>query len=95
MIEEWLPVKGYEGLYEVSNLGKIKEIERGIDMKYEYLISYNFKGGVGSVCLTVDVKIDKIEKITEIVKYIEKEYELKNVAINSYQLIRKYNIERK
>lgn len=28
MIEEWLPIKGYEGLYEVSNLGRIKSLER-------------------------------------------------------------------
>lgn len=26
IIEEWLPVVGYEGLYEVSNLGKVKSI---------------------------------------------------------------------
>lgn len=31
MTEEiWKPVKGFEGLYEVSNLGKIKSIERKI-----------------------------------------------------------------
>ena len=26
MIEEWRPVKGYEGLYEVSNLGRVKSL---------------------------------------------------------------------
>lgn len=26
--EEWLPVVGYEGLYEVSNMGRVKSIER-------------------------------------------------------------------
>ena len=26
--EEWRPVKGYEGLYEVSNLGRIKSLPR-------------------------------------------------------------------
>jgi hypothetical protein len=26
--EVWLPVKGYEGYYEVSNLGRVKSIER-------------------------------------------------------------------
>ena len=28
MEEVWKPVKGYEGLYEVSNLGRIKSLER-------------------------------------------------------------------
>lgn len=26
--EVWLPVKGYEGIYEVSNLGNVKVLER-------------------------------------------------------------------
>ncbi len=29
MIEEWKPVVGYEGLYEVSNLGRIRNSKRG------------------------------------------------------------------
>jgi hypothetical protein len=28
MIEEWRPVVGYEGLYEVSNLGRVKSVDR-------------------------------------------------------------------
>ena len=24
MEEQWMPVKGYEGLYEVSNMGRVK-----------------------------------------------------------------------
>ncbi|AHL19660.1 NUMOD4 motif family protein [Enterococcus phage VD13] len=28
--EEWLPIKGYEGLYEVSNRGKIKSLARKV-----------------------------------------------------------------
>lgn len=27
MIEKWLPVKDYEGIYEVSNLGRIRRVE--------------------------------------------------------------------
>ena len=27
-MEEWRPIKGYEGLYEVSNLGRVKSLER-------------------------------------------------------------------
>ena len=28
LIEEWKPIPGYEGLYEASNLGRIKSVER-------------------------------------------------------------------
>jgi len=28
--EVWLPVKGYEGFYEVSNLGRLKGVERSV-----------------------------------------------------------------
>lgn len=28
MIEEWRSVVGYEGLYEVSNLGRVKSVSR-------------------------------------------------------------------
>ena len=26
--EIWRPIKGYEGLYEISNLGRVKALER-------------------------------------------------------------------
>lgn len=29
MAEEWLPIKGYEGLYEVSSLGRVKSLNFG------------------------------------------------------------------
>ena len=28
--ERWLPVKGYEGSYEVSNMGRVKSLERSV-----------------------------------------------------------------
>lgn len=28
--EEWRDIKGYEGLYQVSNLGKVKSLERTV-----------------------------------------------------------------
>lgn len=28
--EEWKDIKGYEGLYQVSNLGRIKSVERKV-----------------------------------------------------------------
>lgn len=34
--EIWRPIKGYEGLYEVSNLGRVKSLERKKRMGYCY-----------------------------------------------------------
>ena len=31
MVEEWVAIKGYEGLYEVSSLGRVKSLSRPID----------------------------------------------------------------
>jgi hypothetical protein len=33
MNEIWKPIKGYEGLYEVSNIGKVKSLERSVTAK--------------------------------------------------------------
>ena len=30
MREEWRPLVGYEGLYEVSNMGRVKSLERTV-----------------------------------------------------------------
>ena len=30
MIEVWKPVKGYEGIYEVSSYGRVRSIDRDI-----------------------------------------------------------------
>lgn len=47
MKEEWRPIKGYEGLYEVSNLGNVKALERfvenngGLQHRREQLLKQN------------------------------------------------------
>ena len=33
MIEEWRPIAGYEGLYEVSNLGRVQSLDRVLQDK--------------------------------------------------------------
>jgi len=33
MAEVWKDIKGYEGLYQVSNLGRVKSLERTITRK--------------------------------------------------------------
>lgn len=58
MIEEWRPIVGYEGLYEVSNTGKVKALERlvmnngGLQHKHERILKPNFnKNNRGTVVL--------------------------------------------
>ena len=60
--EEWLPVNGYEGIYEVSNLGNIRSLSREVNCKYGKRITreknicknYNPKTGYYMVCLSKD-----------------------------------------
>ena len=35
MVEEWADIKGFEGLYQVSNLGRVKSLEREIGHRYK------------------------------------------------------------
>ena len=54
MEEIWKDIKGYEGLYKVSNLGRIKSLERKVWNRFQYVIKkerileprYNGKGYV-------------------------------------------------
>lgn len=34
--EIWKPIKGYEGIYEVSNLGRIKSLERKVHADFKF-----------------------------------------------------------
>lgn len=36
--EEWRPIKGYEGLYEVSNFGRVKSLGKGKTWKGEKIL---------------------------------------------------------
>ena len=46
MKERWLPVVGYEGLYEVSNLGRVKSLDR-VDGQ-----GRNWPGRIRKLCAT-------------------------------------------
>lgn len=70
MIEIWKPIKGYEGLYEVSNFGQVKSLSRiyysgvkhtTIKTIREYIMSpRQTKTGYLRVCLcNGDSKVDK------------------------------------
>lgn len=60
--EKWLPVEGFEGLYEVSNFGRVKALERlvmnngGLQRKHERILKPNTLGGHCSVVLCKDGK---------------------------------------
>ena len=48
MEEEWLPVKGYEGLYEVSNMGRVRSLKNTRHViRKEPLIKKQFVGSWG------------------------------------------------
>ena len=52
--EVWKPVVGYEGLYEISNLGRVKSLIRGIIRKQRLNKGYMYiglhKDGVEKMC---------------------------------------------
>lgn len=39
-VEEWRPIAGYEGLYEVSNLGQVRSVDRVLDIQRKDGINY-------------------------------------------------------
>jgi len=57
MKEIWKPVEGFEGLYEVSNLGQVKSLERyienngGLQRRHEKILKQNTTSGHCSVIL--------------------------------------------
>src|SRR6266567_7368032 len=48
--EKWLAVVGWEGLYEVSDLGRVKSLRRGTILKP----SYSNAGGYGVVIFSLN-----------------------------------------
>lgn len=60
--EEWRPILGYEGLYEVSNMGRVKSLEREVNnnggkriIKEKILTQYvNKRFNYATVTLTKD-----------------------------------------
>lgn len=64
-----------------------KEIEKDVVREYIYLVSYHHSKGYGTITLNLKRKINSIEHILEIHKYIEDKNKFENVGIISYQLI--------
>lgn len=63
MVEEWRAVEGFEGLYEVSNFGEVKALERyvenngGMQHRSERILKPNLTGRYSSVVLCKGGKI--------------------------------------
>ena len=55
IIEEWRPVVGYEGLYEVSDCGRVKSCGRVVDClhKGKYPIHRHVKGKIMKKSITI------------------------------------------
>lgn len=47
--EEWLPVRGYEGLYEVSSLGRVRSLDRVVCLKNEHGRIYQRRRFTGQI----------------------------------------------
>lgn len=53
MKEEWRPIKGFEGIYEVSNLGRVRSVDRVVEFerKNGTVIRWTKKGKIRTPCL--------------------------------------------
>ena len=66
---------------------KIFKIKKKVK-KYDYLISYHHKCGVGSLLITLTRQLETFKDIDEIKRTLENENNiLENVGIISYQLV--------
>lgn len=66
MKEVWKDIEGYEGFYQVSNLGRIKSIPRNGTIKNSKILKQNVVGGYGQIALQKRGKI-KYEKVHRLV----------------------------
>ena len=71
MTEIWKAIKGYESLYEVSNLGNVRSLNRTVRRRQGYIIKkgrilipfYEEKKGYYQVALAKNGKVKNIEYI--------------------------------
>ena len=57
MAEIWKPIKDYEGLYEISNLGRVKSLPRNGTIKTEKILTPNMSGRYARIGLRDKIKI--------------------------------------
>lgn len=79
-IEEWRPIPGYEGIYEVSSFGRIKGLRRAFDSSYgnrkrtgytkERIIKSHPANGHGYIHVKLSVGgVNKIHKVHRLVAF--------------------------
>ncbi len=56
MAEIWKPIKDYEGLYEISNLGRVKSLPRNGTIKTEKILTPNMSGRYARIGLRDKIK---------------------------------------
>lgn len=65
VVENWKPIKGYEGIYEVSDWGRVRSVSRVIIRKNGH--SQNIKGRVLSLrkgpYYNIKLRINGVEKV--------------------------------
>ena len=73
MIEEWREIEGYEGLYQVSNLGRVRSLDRVVirsngkpNTVSEKILKYGMNRGYCAVVLCKDGK-KKMYKVHRLV----------------------------
>jgi hypothetical protein len=59
--EIWRPIKGYEGLYEVSNLGRVRSLPNKTHKEVKYLKDHIDRFGYCKVVLFKDNKISNFQ----------------------------------
>lgn len=57
MAEIWKLIKDYEGLYEISNLGRVKSLPRNGTIKTEKILTPNMSGRYARIGLRDKIKI--------------------------------------
>lgn len=59
MKEIWKDIKGYEGLYQVSNIGRVKSLSHRSNHKNEKILSIHIRNSYSGVCLYKNGRIQK------------------------------------
>lgn len=61
--EDWKPINGYEGLYEISNLGRVKSLKR----KHPKILKPGITSNYKSVCLCLDADNHLMHRVHRLV----------------------------